>query len=118
MTTTPSGRIWASLIAILGVFLLNGLLVSSIIGWIDSRKEKWQNGSLRYKLKHLGKNKFAVIIGANEIAASVIQNLLTPKKNGELNFHSEGDNKYVVLQTSRDIQEVRNVLESRLSKDD
>jgi len=117
MTTTPSGRVWASLIAILGVFLLNGLLVSSIIGWIDSRKEKWQNGSLRYKLKHLGRNKFAVIIGANEIAASVIQNLLTPKKKGELNFHSEGDNKYVILQTSRDVQEVRNELESRLSED-
>ena len=62
MTTTPSGRIWASLIAILGVFLLNGLLVSSIIGWIDSRKEKWQSGNLRYKLKYLGKYKFAVVI--------------------------------------------------------
>lgn len=118
MTTTQNGRGWSALIAILGVFLLNGLLVSSIIGWIDSRKEKWQNGSIRYKPRHLGKNKFAVVIGANEIAASVIQNLLTPKEKGKLNFYSEGDNRYVVLQTSRDVQEVRDELGSRLSKED
>ena len=117
MTTSQSGRGLAALIGILGVCLLNGLLVSSIIGWIDSRKEKWQSGSHRYKLKHLGKYQFAVVIGANEIAASVIQNLLTPRKKGEVNFHSEGDNKYVVLQTSRDVHEVRDELESRLSED-
>ena len=117
MTTTPSGRIWASLIAILGVFLLNGLLVSSIIGWIDSRKEKWQSGNLRYKLKYLGKYKFAVVIGGNEIAASVIKNLLTPKKEGEINYKCEGENDYVILQTSREVEDVRNELESRLSED-
>lgn len=48
MTTSQSGRGWSALIAILGVFLLNGLLVSSIIGWIDSRKEKWLKGEVKY----------------------------------------------------------------------
>ena len=118
MTTSQSGRGWAALIGILGVFLLNGLLVSSIIGWIDSRKEKWQNGSIRYNLTHLGKNKFAIVIGANEIAALVIKNLLTPKEEGKLNFYSEGDNRYVILQTSRDVQEVRDELGSRLSEEE
>ena len=121
MTTSQSGRGWAALIGILGVFLLNGLLVSSIIGWIDRRKEKWQNGSIRYPFRCLGKNKYAVVIGANEIAASVIQNLLTPKKEeekGKLNFYSEGVNRYVVLQTSRDVQEVRDELGSRLNEED
>lgn len=117
MTTSKNGRGWSALIAILGVFLLNGLLVSSIVGWIDSRKDKWKSGSIKYKLRHLGKNKFAVVIGANEIAASVIQNLLTPKEKGKLNFYSEGDNKYVVLQTSRDVQEVRNELGARLCEE-
>jgi hypothetical protein len=46
MSTTPKGRMWAALIAILGVFLVNGLLVSSIIGWIDIRKEKWLKGDV------------------------------------------------------------------------
>lgn len=118
MTTSQSGRGWSALIAILGVFLLNGLLVSSIIGWIDSRKEKWQSGSLRYKLKHLGKYKFAVVIGANEIAASVIQNLLTPKKEGEINYKCEGENDYVILQTSREVEDVRVELASHLSNAD
>ena len=85
MTTSQSGRGWAALIGILGVFLLNGLLVSSIIGWIDRRKEKWQNGSIRYPFRCLGKNKYAVVIGANEIAASVIQNLSLP------NLQHQGD---------------------------
>ena len=51
----------------------------------------------------------------------MIQNLLTPKKEeekGKLNFYSEGVNRYVVLQTSRDVQEVRDELGSRLNEED
>lgn len=114
MTTTATGRVVAFVIAMLGVFLLNGLLVSSIIGWIDSRKEKWLNGNIRYKCKDFGAYKFAVVIGANEIAASVIKNLLTPKQNGEINYKCEGENDYVILQTSRDVEEVRVELASHL----
>ncbi len=119
MSTSQSGRGWTALIAILGVFLLNGVLVSSIIGYIDRRKEKWLNGSIRYN--NLGKNNYAVVIGANEIAASVIKNLLTPKppkEEGKLDFYSEGDNEYIVLQTSREVQEVRGELESKLDKEE
>ncbi len=118
MTTTQSGRIWSALIAILGVFLLNGLLVSSIVGWVDRRKEKWLNGEIRYKVAHLGKNKYAIVIGANEIAASAIRNLLSPKKKGELNFLSEGENEYIILQTSRDPQIVRDELSSKLTDEE
>ncbi len=118
MTTTPGGRTWASLIAILGVFLLNGLLVSSMIGWVDRRKEKWLNGEIRYKVRHLGKNKYAIVIGANEIAAAAIRNLLSPKKKGELNFLSERENEYIILQTSRDPQIVRDELSSKLTDEE
>lgn len=117
MTTTKAGRVWAAVIAILGVFLLNGLLVSSIVGWIDLRKEKWLSGEVRYKPRDLGENRFAVVIGANEIAASVIKNLFTPKKAGEINYKCEGDNQYVVLQTSRKVEEVRTELASHLNSD-
>ena len=117
MTTTKAGRVWAAVIAILGVFLLNGLLVSSIVGWIDLRKEKWLSGEERYKPRDLGENRFAVVIGANEIAASVIKNLFTPKKAGEINYKCEGDNQYVVLQTSRKVEEVRTELASHLNSD-
>ena len=48
MATSQSGRGWAAIIAMLGVFLLNGLLVSSIVGWFDSRKDKWLKGEVKY----------------------------------------------------------------------
>jgi len=119
MTTTEKGRTFAAIIAIFGVFLLNGLLVSSIIGWVDRRKEKWQNGEIdRYRPWYLGKNKFAVVIGANEIAASVIKNLLTPQKKGEINYKCEGRNDYVIIQTSRKPEDVRVELSSHLEEMD
>ncbi len=115
MSTSLPGRICAALAAILGVFLLNGLLVSSIIGWIDRRKEKLQNGDLDYSLQHLGKYRFAVVIGANEIASSVIRNLLYERKEDALNNKNEGDNQYILLQTNKDISAVREVLASHLT---
>lgn len=118
MTTTPRGRRLAALIAIIGVFLINGLLVSSIIGWIDRRKEQWKNGSVRYKPRYLGKQRYAVVIGANEIASSVIKNLFTRRRSGEINYTCEGDNDYVILQTNRNAEEVRDELSSHLSEND
>lgn len=114
--TSMLGRVSAALIAMLGIFLLNGLLVSSIIGWVDKRKELWQSGGIRYKLRFIGKNRFAVVIGAHEIASSVIRNLLTPKQKGDINFKSEGENDYVILYTNREVQSVRETLESHLPK--
>lgn len=118
MTSTPYGRALAAVIAILGVFLLNGLLVSSIIGWIDRRKERWQNGDIDYHFRYLGKYRYAVVIGANEIAASVIKNLFTPRKEGEISYKCEGNNQYVVLQTSRKVEDVRAELASHLTEND
>lgn len=118
MSTSYWGRICAALAAILGVFLLNGLLVSSIIGWIDRRKEKWLNGELDYKLSDLGKYQFAVVIGANEIASSVIRNLLSERKENALNNKNEGDNRYILLQTNHDVSEVRDILSSHLTTEE
>lgn len=117
MTTTLPGRIWAAVVGLVGIFLLGGLMVSSIIGWIDRRKESWQKGTIRYSVKHLGKYRFAVVIGANEIASSVIRNLFTPKRLGEINYKCEGDNKYVLLYTCRSTEDVRAELSSRLTDD-
>ncbi len=118
MSTSYWGRICAALAAILGVFLLNGLLVSSIIGWVDRRKEKWMNGELDYDLRHLGKYQFAVVIGANEIASSVIRNLLSERKENALNNKNEGDNRYILLQTNHDVSEVRDILSSHLTTEE
>ena len=118
MSSTVSGRISAVLIGMFGIFLLGGLLVSSIVGWFENRKKSWADGSIRYKLRFLGKNKFAVVIGANEIAASVIRNLFSSRKSREVNYKSRGKNDYVVLQTQRKVEEVRAELMSHLTEDE
>lgn len=118
MASTSIGRTFVGVISILGVLLLNGLLVSSILGWIDKRKEEWMSGNIkRYKPSHLGKNKFAIVIGANEVASSVIRSLFTPKKKGEINYKCETYNNYVILQTNRNIEDVRFELTAHLTED-
>lgn len=105
MTSTQNGRGWAGLIAILGVFLLNGLLVSSIVGWIDSRKEKWLKGEVRYKwfLKFKG---HYVIIGGNDVAIGIVNQIL---KKSSFNTH-------ILIQTSCDVENFRRELFSTLNE--
>lgn len=104
-------RFFVALFAILGVLLLNGLMVSTIVGWVDGRKDMWNRGVIHYGLRHLGRRHFSVIIGANEIAALVIKRLF---QNRGIWW---GSNKYVLLHTSRDPEEVREELMSHLSED-
>lgn len=108
MTTSKEGRGWAGLTAILGVIMLNGFLVSSIIGWIDGRKERWKKGEIRYKERRLPEGKFAAVIGANETAPVIIKNLLNG--NGEYAV------KYVLLLTNEDVETVRSKISSYLTK--
>ncbi len=109
---------FSAVIAIFGVFFLNGLLISTLTSWFDKREERWQEGEIRYKKRHLGKNRFAVVIGSNEIVSSVIRDLLTPAAPGRINKKCESNNKYVILQTSRDVPDVRNELASHLTEDE
>lgn len=108
MTTTKEGRGWAGLAAILGVIMLNGFLVSSIIGWIDGRKERWKKGEIRYKERRLPVGKFAAVIGANETAPVIIKNLLNGK--------GESVVRYVLLLTNDDVEKVRSKISSYLTK--
>lgn len=105
MTTSQSGRGWSALIAILGVFLLNGLLVSSIIGWIDSRKEKWLKGEVKYR-GFLHKYKHYVIIGGNDMTFGIVRQIMPNK----------GVIPYILIQTTRDVEEFRRELFSTLTE--
>lgn len=118
MSSTAVGRVWAVFIGIFGIFLMGGLMVSSIVGWFGDRKKMWADGTIRYTLRFLGRNRFAVVIGANEIAASVIRNLFSSRKSREVNYKSRGKNDYVVLQTQRKVEEVRAELMSHLTEDE
>lgn len=111
--TTARGRNWAALIAILGVFLLNGLLVTSMVGWIDRRKERWIKGEVRYGW-FLRCRKRYVIIGGNDIVAGLVKQLFL-KKGGCLGRLVR---PYILIQTSRDVESFRRELFSNLSKEE
>ena len=104
------GKVWAIVVALFGMFLLNGLLVSTMVGYIDSRKDNWMNGKMRYSASQFLFKKFAVVIGANEMAPTIIRNLLCGRGEGRV--------YYVVLLTNEDVEKVRSVIESYLSKEE
>lgn len=104
MTTTKDGRAWAAVIAVCGMFLLNGLLVSSIIGYIDRRKEKWMKGEVRYKW-FLKRCPHYVIIGGNDMVEGVVKQMLRNKI-------------FILIQTVRDVEGFRRELFATLSEDE
>lgn len=109
----------AALVSIIGLFLFNGLLVSTIVSWMDQRKEQWQNGAIRYALSQLPKHQFAVVIGTNEIAASVIHNLLKNKDRSPMpNDFCKHENRMVILQTTTNPASVRDELAAHLSPEE
>ncbi len=102
MATSSNGRPWAALIGILGVFLLNGLLVSSIIGSIDRRKDRWTEGDIKYR-DFFRKTPHFVIIGGNDVVYGVVNQLFR-----------DNPNSYILIQTSQDVPEFRRNLVSSL----
>lgn len=107
---TKGGKVWAIIVAVFGTFLLNGLLVSTMVGYIDSRKDNWLNGKMRYSKSQFLFKKTAVVIGANEMAPTIIRNLLCGQGEGRVH--------YVVLLTNEDVEKVRCVIESYLTKEE
>ena len=115
MTTTKRGRAWAACIGILGMFLLNGLLVSSIIGYVDRRKEKWQKGEVKYRF--LKWYSHYVVIGGNDMVAGIVKQLLT-KICEDKCFWARFSRPYILVQTSRDVEEFRRELFSTLNDEE
>lgn len=109
MTASKEGRHWAAIIGILGVFLLNGLLISSIVGWIDSRKERWLKGDVRYKGLLFCKRHY-IVIGGNDMAVGIVRQLLK-KDKGCLEILKP----YIVIQTSKDVESLRRALFSNMT---
>lgn len=115
MTTTKGGRAWAAVIAVFGMFLLNGLLVSSIIGYVDRRKEKWIKGEVRYKW-FLKRSPHYVIIGGNDMVEGIVKQFLG-KICEDKCFWARFSRPYILVQTSRDVEEFRRELFSTLNEE-
>ncbi len=108
MVTSRNGRGWAAAISILGLLLLNGLLVSTLVSYFDRRKENWKNGDVRYKAKHF-KGDFAVVIGNHNSAPVIVRDLIRGK--------GEKPVDYVVLLSNEKAQDTREKIESYLNKE-
>lgn len=102
MANGNCGRGIVAIISILGVFFLNGFLVSFIVGWIDRRKEKYLKGEVRYNF-FLRIKKHYVIIGGGDVVAGIVKQIIV-----------EGN--YVLIQTSRDVESFRRELFSILTE--
>ncbi len=113
------------LVMLFQVVVFEGLVLATIVGWTGRRAKRYQNGEVRYHCVGVFKgifrrNDFAVVIGANEVAPSVIKNLLMheDKKKNSLNYAHERENKYVILQTSSKVAKVRQMLQAYLTEDE
>lgn len=112
-----AGRLMAGIIGLFGLVLFNGLLVSTILNWTARRKEQWDNGEIRYPLSSLSKGRFAVVVGANEMAVSIVKELLQipPKQEKRLDYSYKQGNEYVILQTCSDVSTLRERLSAQLT---
>ena len=95
------------IIAICGVFLLNGVLISSIVGWIDKRKERYLQGLEPYE-RFLKRNKHYVIIGGSDIVTGIVEQIFDKHPKEKRNI------PYILIQTSSDVEEFRHKLFSGL----
>lgn len=107
-TVGKSGhRIIAFLVALFGVVMMNGVLVSSIVSLYERYVNKWEKGLARYH-RELKSSNFIVIIGNNELIPDLIRQIFARKEKID----------YVVVQTNSDIEAFRKFLSSFLSHED
>ena len=110
---TAQSRWWVSMISVLGIFLLNGLLVSTIIGWVDRRKERWLKGEISYE-RFLRRKSHYIIIGGNDMVVGIVRQLfdVRPKRRWLV---WESKMPWVVIQTMTDVESLRRELSSVLT---
>ena len=72
----PTMRIFAILVALIGIIVLSGFLITVLSNMLERHVEHYRNGDIHYKLKN-----HIIIIGFNEHAVSLIKKLLLEVKN-------------------------------------
>ena len=97
------------LVGLIKVFLFNGIFIATMVGLFNRRIQSIRNGEVRYSQTSLQNVSYAVVIGANEIASSVVRKLL--RGDGQ-----KKNNDYVILHTSTPVKNAKTVLSSHLTK--
>jgi len=107
MVGSVLGRRVAFWISLLGMFLMNGFLVTTIISFIDRHISGWNTGEVRY---NFWRSSHIIIIGGHVSVASIIKDVLD-KDHGKYK-----DVKYVVIMTNQNIEQYRTTLKSELEE--
>lgn len=102
VAVNPEDRMWALIISLMGSVVLGGLLISTLSNIIERRVENCRNGLIHYKL-----SDHIVIIGADAMLPCLIRQLCVKEEKSTL-----------VVQTSKDVNEVRMELFSNLTKEE
>lgn len=102
VAVNPEDRLWALIISLTGSVALGGLLISTLSNIIERRVENCRNGLIHYKL-----SDHIVIIGADAMLPCLIRQLCAKEEKSTL-----------VVQTSKDVNEVRMELFSNLTKEE
>ena len=100
-------RVIAFLLALFGIVMFNGVLVSSIVSLYERYINRWEKGLTRYH-RELKKSSFVVIMGNNELIPDLIRQIFDRKDCVD----------YVVVQTNSDVESLRKFLTSFLSYED
>lgn len=82
------------LVNLLGMFVLNGVVLTIFVNWVTNRKERHNKGEARYP--YIQSKRFSVIIGGHKMVASLAHSLI--KRN---------DVDFVLIQTQRKPEIVR-----------
>lgn len=121
------GKPWAGILAVLGIILFNGLMVSAIVGYVDLRRDKIQNGKLRYQFFNFFNliifKKHYIIIGGNDVVSGIVEQLLKADSDSQkkkISFRKILSwiygKPYILIQTSRDVESFRKELFSTLTE--
>lgn len=102
VAVNPEDRLWALIISLIGSVVLGGLLISTLSNIIERRVENCRNGLIHYKL-----SDHIVIIGADAMLPCLMRQLCRKEEKSTL-----------VVQTSKDVNEVRMQLFSNLTKEE
>lgn len=89
-------REWLAIVLVnlLGLFVLNGVILTLFVNWVSNRKDRHNNGEARYP--YIQSKRFSVIIGAHKMVASLSNSLF-----------KRGDIDYILIQTQRNPEKVR-----------
>lgn len=106
---SDGNSVWEWILIVLtnlfGLVVLNGVILTLLVNWVSNRKDRHERGEARYE--YIFSKNFAVIIGAHEIVASLVRDLIIHK-----GF------EYVLIQTQRDPLVVRREVEGAIDDEE